>query len=141
MNSELSHFHYISGYHTHMLHLRFTVNCISRKPSMHGNQWMAIATYHSLTAHKGEVPMLVLNHLLESSIKSSTLSHTNSLDWFRPTFIYIVDIVVGHPQQALLWWKIVAARSFILNRGIVTTPGSLQSTKAIVASLYTRSPL
>jgi len=88
--------------------------------------------------------MLVLNHLPQNSIKSSTLSLTNSLDWFRPTFIHTV---VGHPQEALLWWKIVAARSFILNRGIVTdtmsspTPRSLHSTKAVVASLYTRSPL
>jgi len=30
------------------------------------------------------------------------------------------DWVVGHPQQAPLWWKIATARSFILNRGIVT---------------------
>ena len=33
------------------------------------------------------VPMLVLNHLPESSIESSTLSLTNSLDRFRPLFI------------------------------------------------------
>jgi len=33
------------------------------------------------------LPMLVLNHLQESSIKSSTLSLTNSLDWFQPLFI------------------------------------------------------
>ena len=33
------------------------------------------------------MPILVLNHLGESSVKSSTLSLTNSLDRFRPLFI------------------------------------------------------
>jgi len=33
------------------------------------------------------MPMFVLNHLLESSIKCSTLSLTDSLDWFRPLFV------------------------------------------------------
>jgi len=34
-----------------------------------------------------QLPMLDLNHLPESSIKSSTLSLTNSLDRFQPLFI------------------------------------------------------
>ena len=56
-------------------------------------------------------------------------------------------IVVGHPQHAPLWWKIAAARSFILNRGIVTdtmsshAPGArmvcseFHSTKAVVSQV------
>ena len=31
----------------------------------------------------------------------------------------LVDIVMGYPQQAPLWWKVATARSFVLNRGIV----------------------
>jgi len=27
---------------------------------------------------------------------------------------------VGHPPQALLWWKVATARPYITNRGIVT---------------------
>jgi len=45
--------------------------------------------------------MLIPNHLLESSIKE-----LNSLPYKQlepvSTLFYIV---VGHPQQALLWWK------------------------------------
>ena len=54
------------------------------------------------------MPVLDLNHLLEISIKSSTLFLTNSLDWFQSLFIIIV---VGHPQ-----WKAATAKSFILKR-------------------------
>ena len=50
------------------------------------------------------MPMLVLNHLPESSNKSSTLSLTNSLDWFRPLFIQQWVIL-----SASLWLKPVQA--------------------------------
>ena len=53
------------------------------------------------------MPILVLNHLRESSVKNSTRSLTNSLDQFQPLFI----IAVSNPQQAPLWWKLAAARS------------------------------
>jgi len=30
------------------------------------------------------------------------------------------QIEAGHPQRALLWWKVATARPYITNRGIVT---------------------
>jgi len=51
------------------------------------------------------MPMLVLNHLPESSNKSSTLSLTNSLDWFRPLFIQQCRVILSAP----LWLKPVQA--------------------------------
>ena len=83
------------------------------------------------------MPVLDLNHLLEISIKSSTLFLTNSLDWFQSLFIIIV---VGHPQQAPLWWKIAAARTFIVNRGIVTAT-IMVAEKAALQLLIARSLL
>jgi len=46
------------------------------------------------------MPMFVLLHLPKSSIKSSTLSLTNSLDRFRP-YLYSG----GSSSAGPLWWK------------------------------------
>ena len=59
--------------------------------------------------------MFVLSHLPKSSIKSSTLSLTNSLDRFDP---YLYSGGSSSAGPALV--EIATARSYILNRGIVT---------------------
>jgi len=47
------------------------------------------------------------NHLLKSSVKSSSLPPN------QPGAVStLIRIVVGHPQQALFWWKIATARPF-----------------------------
>ena len=47
-----------------------------------------------------------LNHLLECSIKSSTLYPLGPVST-------LICMAVGHPQQTLFWWEITTARSFI----------------------------